>query len=273
MRVGCTWRTSPRRLVAASLGCLVAAGCGQEPLASARESAQDYFASEVHELDHGWAPIFDYLHRRFGIELQLASGRSAHGARDGLRRPELALVYRRLVDGRARVRPQQIEQLESPIDRITATALYCDQVGLPSDWIQVLRRASLAGAYALTHAVVAAQWTLENDCLSGIALAKLQLEQTLLLEDLLQDRTALDARHELSLDIWIEALAMLYYSGAGERVRPEWIDALLATQRDDGGWPNHPDRERSAPHPTALALWVLLENLEPDAPRTAWIPQ
>jgi len=74
-------------------------------------------------------------------QLRLASGRSAHGALEDLRRPELAEVYRRLVDGRARVRPRQIEALESPIDRITATALYCDQVGLPSDWIDVLRKA------------------------------------------------------------------------------------------------------------------------------------
>jgi hypothetical protein len=65
---------------------------------------------------------------------------------------------------------------------------------------------------------------------------------------------------------------MLYYLGARDRVQPAWLDAMLTAQRTDGGWPLGPGATRSDPHPTALALWVLLENLEPEAPPIRWIP-
>ena len=78
-------------------------------------------------------------------------------------------------------------------------------------------------------------------------------------------------RHAASSDQWIEAISMLYYLGAGSRVRAEWIDDLLAGQRPDGGWPRHPRAALSDPHPTALALWVLLEQLQPDAAAIRWI--
>ncbi len=65
---------------------------------------------------------------------------------------------------------------------------------------------------------------------------------------------------------------MLYYLGAGAEVEAAWIDALLDAQRADGGWPTRKSEARSDPHPSALALWVLLENLEPEAPRIRWIP-
>jgi hypothetical protein len=257
-----------------SLGsiAILAAGCGPSRAEQARDRALAYFTTQVHEIDPSWSSIFDYLHRRFGLELTLASGRSPHGAREGLERPELFAVYRRLVDPSARVTKRQIAELETPIDRMTASALYCDRIPLPADWLEILGKASRLSAYALTHAAVAARWTLENDCFSELALTPLHFEQVDLLELLIQEREALAERHEVATDIWIEAIALLYYLGEGPRVRPEWIEAVLAAQRGDGGWPNHPREPRSHPHPSALALWVLLESLHPDAPATRWIP-
>ncbi len=215
---------------------ILASGCGPSRPERARDRALTYFATQVHEVDHSWASIFDYLHRRFGLELALASGRPPYGVREGLERPELARIYRRLVDPSARVTKRQIAELGSAIDRMTASALHCDRIPLPTDWLEILGTASQRGAYALTHAAVAARWTLENECLTELALTPLHTEQVELLEGLIEDREALASRHELATDVWIEAIALLYYLDEGTRVRPEWIDAVLAAQRADGGW-------------------------------------
>jgi hypothetical protein len=73
--------------------------------------------------------------------------------------------------------------------------------------------------------------------------------------------------------LWIEAVAMLYYIGAGDMVRKEWIEEMVRIQNDDGGWSRNPYQKRSDPHTTAVALWVLLEHLPAGAKRTPWIRQ
>lgn len=212
------------------------------------------------------------MHRRFGLELVLADGSTPYGPRAATS-GALARIYRRVSDPSARATRAEVAALPTAIDRITATALHCDTVGIPADWVEVLRKATRAGAYALTHAALALQWTLENGCLPEIATLALQVEQAEALEAMAADRAGLLERHALGLDIWLEAIAMLHYLGEGERVRAGWLDDLLGFQRPDGGWPNHPRDARSHPHPTALALWILLERLEPEAPRVAWLPR
>lgn len=247
-------------------------GCGAPSPEEARARAIAYFGREVHSVDHGWSSIFDLLERRFDLTVRLADGSFAHGSSQ-VARPEDFVVYRRLLDPHARATRRQIADLPTAIDRVTATALHCDRLGLPEDWIGILRKATGMGAYALTHAVLATRWTLENGCLPPIALVALENEQIEALSGLIDDRHRLTERHDLATDIWLEAIAMLYYAGAGDRVREEWIDAVVATQRPDGGFPNHPNDARSHPHPTALALWILCEHLQPDARPVGWIPR
>lgn len=255
-------------LLAGSLG----AGCAPpDRLAAARARALRYFATRVAASDPSWGSIFDYLHRRFGLEAVDARGRPLRlpGAPAGAR-AEIAAIYRRAWDPAAVARPEQIASLASPIDRITASALHCDRLGLPADWEGVLREASRAGAYALTHAALASQWTVENGCRSFVELADLQREQIALLEALAARREETIAAFEAGHDVWIEALAMLHYLGAGERVRSAWLDALLGAQRPDGGFARGRE-DRSDPHATALAVWVLTERLEPDRPPAPWL--
>lgn len=247
-------------------------GCASSPLERSLARGVAWFESHVAQADPSWATGIVYLHRRFGLSLRLASGELAHATGVASARPEIAALYRRLSDPSARADPRAIAALPSQIDRMTALALHCDQLGLPRGWPELLQRASLSGAYALTHAAIARAWTLENGCLPASALEPLRREQTELLCALVARGDAQPDPKRPSTDQWIEALAMLYYSGAREHVRPEWIAALLAAQRDDGGWPLNPDAARSDPHATTLALWVLLENLEPAAPMVRWIP-
>ena len=267
-----------RRASAAWLGLALAAlllaiGCARSPLERSLERGVAWFEAHVERADPSWASVIGYLERRFGFSLQLASGELVRDSADESVRPEIAALYRRLSDPGARGDARAIAALPSQIDRMTALSLYCDQLGLPPNWPELLQRASLAGGYALTHAALARAWTLENGCLPESALAALHSEQTDLLAALVARGDTQPDPKLPSTDQWIEALALLYYTGARERVRPEWIAALLAAQRDDGGWPARPNAAHSDPHATALALWVLLENLEPAAAPIRWIPR
>lgn len=247
------------------------AGCATD-LDDARDSALAYFAAEVESVDPGWAQLFGYMHRRFGLTAWDAAGRPLHEIPEGQERPEIAAIYRRLSDPSAGISMRQIAALPTAIDRITASALHCDRIPLPMDWPRVLRQAADLGGYALTHAAVASQWTLENGCVPATALAALQREQVDRLIQLVRHRDALAGHMEASQDIWIEAIAMLYYLGAGDRVELAWIREMVQAQRPDGSWAHHPRSEQSDPHTTALALWVLLEQLQPDAPPISWVP-
>jgi hypothetical protein len=240
-------------------------------LEAARDRAVRYFAEQVHAADPGWVDLFGYLHRRFGVRVTLASGAVLHEMRAGVARPEVHALYRRIDDPDASVEKAEIAALPTPIDRITASALHCDRIPLPADWLEILRKASRAGAYALTHAVLATEWTVENGCLERAAAAELHAEQVALLEKLVAERAVLATTHEAAADIWIEAMVMLDYGGEPARVRREWVEEMLTLQHDEGGWPRHPRSKRPDPHATALALWVLLAQLEPSAPRIRWI--
>ena len=240
-------------------------------LESAQAGALRYFATSVTTPDPSWLSLFGYMHRRFGVDARLASGAPAAAVRDGVARPEVYAIYRRIDDPDAQVDKAAIAALPTAIDRITASALHCDRIPLPPDWVEILAKASRAGAYALTHAVLATEWTVENGCRSRQDVAALHAEQVRLLEQLVDQRASLAGRYDAATDLWIEAMAMLDYSGAGDRIRAAWIDDLLAQQRSDGGWPRHPNANRSDPHATTLALWVVLAQRQPQAPPIRWI--
>jgi len=269
------WRVWPRGSAALQVmvlaAPLVATAVPEARLDAARGRALAYFASAVDTPDPSWLSLFGYLHRRFGLDARLATGAAPHTLRDGIARPEIWAVYRRIDDPTATVDKATIAALPTAIDRITASALHCDRIALPPDWVEILARASRAGAYALTHAVLAAEWTVENGCRRRDELAALHAEQVALLEQLIAQRAELAGRYEAATDLWIEAVAMLAYSGAADRIRDAWVVDLLALQRPDGGWPRHPRATRSDPHASALALWVLLERLQPQAPPIRWV--
>ncbi len=230
-------------------------------LEAALEKVIGYFAREVAATDPSWISLFGFLHRRFGVEVVLASGEVAHRVRDGVGRGEMFEVYRRIDDPAAAIEKQKIADLEHVVDRITASALHCDRIELPANWVEILGNATRAGGYATTHAVLATEWTVENGCVPPTAVAQLREQQIARLRDLIAQRADLGGKFDSSTDLWIEAFAMLYYAGGGDAVRAGWVGDLLTAQLDSGGWPKAPTALRADPHTSALALWVLLENV------------
>ena len=268
----------PRRIGAlrafALLAATALAACGDEDttaLLTARDAGIGFFATRVQSVDPSWANVFGYLYKRYRLEARSAEGAALHRVPGNQARPEMEAIFRRLTDPEAAVEAARIARLESQIDRVTASALHCDRIPLPDNWIEVLRAASKAGGYALTHAALASEWTREAGCARPAAIAALQQEQVLALVALVEGRAQLADSFRTPVDLWIEAIAMLSYLGASDRVQPAWIDDLLAAQRADGGWPAQ-EGGVSNPHATALALWVLSDRLQPEAKRVAWVP-
>ncbi len=156
-----------------------------------------------------------------------------------------------------------------------AAALHCDRNGVPPTWNTILGDATVLGGYALTHAVLATEWTLENRCRSAIDLAPLRARQRVALEALLDDPESLVSRDAArDADIWTEALALLVWIGGAESMEPRWMEAMLAAQRPDGGFSESsvPGTSSSA-HTTAFALWVLLQSDESNPGRMPMIPR
>lgn len=239
-----------------------------------RDAALRYFAEEVEVPDPSWSYLVPYLAGEYTTEIRFSSGLrfgpGPGGDRDALPTPA---VYRRLLDPGASVDRQEIAELDSTVDRMLAVALHCDHLGVPESWLRTLRSAGDRGGYALTHAALAIGWTLENGCLTPADAGPLRSRLLGQLEELIDRRSELAARNPRASDIWIEALALFGYLGAKTRVRPEWLEALRALQRPDGGWPEHPQAENSSPHTTAFALWALLEALANEPAHSAMIPR
>ncbi len=230
---------------------------GAVDLKEAVTRAIEFVGRSVGSPDPSWAGLVNYMHRRFRIPLEV---RSPSGA--GQDSSPMARIFARIDDPAATIPKQEIADLEHVVDRITASALHCDRITLPPNWVEILGKASRAGGYALTHAALASRWTVENGCLDEAAVAGLQSEQIGLLVDFVDKRRQWSARYEAATDMWFEAVVMLYYLDAGSQVRREWIREILKLQRSDGGWARTPREDRSDTHASVLALWALLENRE-----------
>ncbi len=249
-----------------------AVGCGPSGPDAALNRAIGYFETRQGPADPSWRGLFVYYQRRFGLEIGSDGGGPLHELQAPPGRPPAERVYDRLWDPEASVPAVWIAELPTAVDRLVANALHCDRVAIPANWTRILEEASKTGGYALTHAVLAAEWSVENGCIHESSTRAVNWLQVDLLLDLLGRREALAGEFKNSDDLWIEALAMLYYAGAGSQVRSEWIETLLELQRTDGGFAARPGSDHSDPHATALALWVLLEQREPPSPRVRWLP-
>lgn len=224
------------------------------------------------ETDPSWRGVLGYLHRRFGVRFALADGRAADDPGTESGEPQSRAILARMEDRDAPTDAAAIAGLASQTDRMTAVALHCDRLPLPANWLEVLRAAGRACGYALTHAALASQWSVENGCIDVAAAAPVQAELADALVALVEDRGRLAETLPASADVWMEAVALLTYLGLPDSVSPEWIASILADQRADGGWAPASGKTTSDPHATVMAIWSLVEALHPNAEPSRWLP-
>jgi hypothetical protein len=231
-------------------------------------------------LDPILAIILDSVRRRFELaavppqQSYVDSAQAtAHGAgtvmRTGDNLADMLAVFRRLMDPDARVTVAEVDALRMPIDQVTAIAIHCQALPPPADYLMTLDEMVALGGYAMTHAIIASQWLVENGCESPetIAVRHPRYVEALVQQIKKDDGTITDRR--------VEALATLFYIGEGKHAPQEWVDFVVQKQRPDGGWPAYADRtDASNPHTTLMALWLLLEaRAESDRPRTPMVAQ
>ena len=248
------------------------------PLTSAADRGEAHLRQRAEQIDPTMLLILDFVARRFDIDWMRAAAARARtpipttscAAGDaGCEGASARSSIRRLVDPSVRVTAAEIANLAeasgSQVDGFTFAALHCRTVPLADDYPQRIAHwlDPKGGNYDPPHAALALQWAIEQGCLdpSEEPIAHLRavaIEQLVHFAD------------GVPRDQPIEAVAMLGYLGARDRVERRWLDAIVAAQHEDGGWGDQPG-EPSNDHTTILALWVLLEQTHPVHPGP-WIP-
>ena len=209
--------------------------------------------------------FMDLMHRRFKVP-QFADALKRYDEEIAKRPKEAPVlrVLRRAGDANNPLRPDDWEHVQIQSDRILATALYCDRLGLPPSFAEVLGNAVKAGGYHATHALLTWTWVQDNRCQLTVPDA--------FVEDLYRANVAiLENQPGTVSDLKLEAAAFLCLARQGKRVDPGFIRQVVAIQRADGGWgkPDTPDPakpDESSWHSTTLALLLLLHVSFP-APR------
>ena len=204
------------------------------------------------------------MHRLFGVpEFADALQRYDEVIAERPKEAPLLRVFRRLNDASTALQPDDWDHVLIHTDRILATALYCDRLGFPPSYAEVLEKGIKAGGYHATHVLLAWIWLTDNGC-------KLSVRDGFV-EDLYRANAAiLEDRPTLVNDLKLEAAAFLCMARQGKRVDPRFIRHVVSIQRADGGWgkldevnPDAPDE--SSWHSTVLALLLLLHVKFPGA--------
>ena len=106
-----------------------------------------------------------WMHKRFGIqEFAGALRRYDEVLADQPEQAPLRRVLRRVADRDNPVNADDWASVVHPSDRITVSALYCDQLGFPASFGEALTKAFSQGGYYFPHVLLAVFWIHENGC-------------------------------------------------------------------------------------------------------------
>jgi hypothetical protein len=212
----------------------------------------------IHRTREPYGLLFlNLMHRRFGVP-QFADALKRYDEVIAERPNEAPLlrVLRRIADANNPVRPEDWDHVQIHGDRMLVSALYCDRLGLPPAFAEVLEKAIRAGGYHATHALLAWIWMQDNRC-------QLAVPDGFVEEMYRAVASILETNPTMVNDLKLEAAAFLSLARQGKRVNPGFVRQVVSIQRADGGWgkPDTPDPanpDGSSWHSTILALLLLL---------------
>ncbi len=211
--------------------------------------------------------FMNIIYRRFGVE-EFADTLQRYDE-VLIEHPERApvlRVMRRIADAHNPIRPDDWKHVTIQTDRLLASALYCDRLGLPPSFAEALGRAVSQGGYAATHALLSWVWIQENGC-------ELTVPDGFVDEMVGAVAAIIDEDPTSVNDIKLEAGAFLCLARQSARVDLGFVRRVIAFQNEDGGWgvpaedAGHPDE--SSWHSTILALMILLHVRFPGAGNAA----
>ena len=210
--------------------------------------------SYLENSDEAYALLWlDVMYRRFGIEeFADALPRYDQMLTEQTTQWSIFDVFRRISVYDTPMQASVLDYVLAPTDIIISRALYCDRYGLPSDYSTLLDDAVNQGGYYLTHVLLACIWIQENGCESALPHG--------FIDHVYSATAVIVNRNPLVVnDLTLEAAAFLYLAGQGERIIPSFVNRVLASQNDDGGWEKDPNgQEGSYWHSTILGLMLLL---------------
>ena len=230
----------------------VLAGC--ESPESAKQNGVDYL--EQKSVDASVGMLLEYINRVYaaGIDYSKKEDKSEKEENTGD-------VFVRLSDPEKAISQEVINGINSGIDRLTLTALYCDKLGLKADFFVTLDKYIAIDGYTLTHSGIALGWANENGCLNSE-------QQKSYSEKTINRLREYINKADYFYDKVITATAILGYIGGNSEINKEWINEIVACQNDDGGWPRSCRIEQgSNDNATAFALWALSAYEQKDVPK------
>jgi hypothetical protein len=196
------------------------------------------------------------IHRRFGIQ-EFANALEVYDE-VLLQHPDRApvlRVFRRMFDANNPIEPEDWKHVTIQTDRLLVTALYCDRLGLPESFAEVLARAVSQGRYAATHALLAWIWIQENRCQLTVPAGFFEDMCRAVQRIIDEDPTSVN-------DIKLEAGAFLCLARQVHRVDLGFVRRVIAFRNEDGGWGKPVEGAgnpgESSWHSTILALMILL---------------
>ncbi len=146
-------------------------------------------------------------------------------------------------------------------DRLMMNAIYCGRQTPALDIRDVIAEQAQREGYDLIVAVLAFQWGLEQGCFASDEKTEaLRDELAAQLVDMIYGEPDVTAA-------MLEGVALLLYLGETHMLLPQWIEAIVRAQQEDGGWSvlGPKAAQPSEHYPTLRALWVLLEAQFPFA--------
>ena len=233
-----------------------------------QQQVRSVIANAIDFINHTREPygllFLDVIHRRFGVpQFSDALERYDQVLAERPKEAPLLRVLRRIADADNPLRPDDWDHVLIHGDRLLVSALYCDRLGLPPSFADVLVKSVRAGGYALTHALLAWVWVQDNRC-------KLAVPEGFVEEMYRAVVAILEDRPTMVNDLKLEAAAFLCLARQGARVDPAFVRHVVAIQNFDGGWGklDNPDPAKpleSSWHSTILALLLLLHVQFPGA--------
>jgi len=215
--------------------------------------------------------LLDYFYRKFELDERYAFENTFD---DEKYEDEITPPLERLgePDYIAPLKYIEEETKEHSIQWFMARSMYSDHHPVNKDFMEKLSnklekysaeyeenvtKNAIAG-YWVTHVILCFRWLHEL----GYDLEECGFEEPW--EEFADHLVNIAESQKAKTDLGYEAIAFLQYIDQGHRVEEAWIENILSHQTSEGGWPREPDKDAHG-HPTHLAVWALLEYINPQA--------
>lgn len=151
-----------------------------------------------------------------------------------------------------------------PWNRIVLKALYCDISGYDSQdfsYIKFMERSN--GGYVDTHMLLALLFLEKNNCYN---------KQDLIKEEGILAKNITDAENNDTYfsDLYTERIAMLYWSGFGDKVKSSWIEKIANNSIGNSGWGSGEKELSPNSHTTGLAILDILYYIKDKTSRSLY---